>query len=206
MKRIKTSICLLAGLIIMACGQNKSETQTTTETTIESPVKPADNAKNFDIAALLEAAQNGNLEAISYALGQGFDPNTSGEENRTTLMLAAFNGHTSVVKALLDSGATVDLRDTTDRTALMYGCTGPFASTVKLLVESGAQVNLKDNHEQWTPIMFAAGEGQIEVMKILLDAGADVNAVDVDGESSYDFAMSNKHMEAAAFLKPLMKS
>ncbi|PNW26598.1 ankyrin repeat domain-containing protein [Formosa algae] len=205
MNFIKTSLCLLTGLSLIACGKTTNSETKTPETTIETPIAPAVKAETFNMAILLEAAQNGNLEVINGALNKGFDPNTRGVENRTVLMLASFNGHTEVVKALLDSGATIDLKDTTDRTALMYSCTGPFAETVKVLLEAGAQVNLKDNHEQWTPIMFAAGEGQIEVMQLLLDAGADVNALDIDGESSYDFAMSNNHEQAAAFLKPMMK-
>ncbi|WP_299779426.1 ankyrin repeat domain-containing protein [uncultured Formosa sp.] len=205
MNFIKTSLCLLTCVSLVACGKSTNSQTKTAETVIETPVIPTVKTEKFNIESLLESAQNGNLDAIKAAINNGFDPNTRGLENRTVLMFSSFNGHTELVKTLLDNGATIDLKDTTNRTALMYACTGPFATTVKVLLEAGAQVNLKDNHEQWTPIMFAAGEGQIEVMQLLLDAGADVNALDIDGESSYDFAISNNHEEAAKFLKPLMK-
>src|SRR5574340_1210485 len=39
----------------------------------------------------------------------------------------------------------------------------------------GADVNTRDTHET-TPLMYAAAYGSLDAMKLLLDAGADVNA------------------------------
>jgi len=205
MNFIKSTLCVLTGVVVLACGKTTQSQKKTVETNIETPESQPAQTKQFNTEELLDAALNGNTAAVDDALKNGFDINTRGEQARTLLMMASFNGHTDMVKMLLKNGAGIDVRDSTDRTALMYASTGPFAPTVKVLLDAGAQVNLKDNHENWTAFMFAAGEGQIEVMKLLIASGADINALDVDGESAYDFATTNKHPEAAAFIKPLMK-
>lgn len=205
MNYIKTTLCALTGMIMFACGNTTQSQQKETESKIETSEYSPAKTQQLNPEQVLDAALNGNSMVVENALKNGFDINTKGEAARTVLMMASFNGHTGMVKMLLDKGAEIDLKDVTDRTALMYASTGPFAPTVKVLLDAGAQVNLKDNHENWSAFMFAAGEGQIEVMKLLIAAGADVKALDVDGESAYDFAVTNNHTEAAAFIKSLME-
>ncbi len=79
--------------------------------------------------------------------------------------------------------------------------TGAFHESVTLLLEAGSQVNLADNVEQFTALMFAAAEGQAEIVQILLDKGADKSLVDKDGDSAYNFAVANGHQAVAALLK-----
>ena len=49
--------------------------------------------------------------------------------------------------------------------------------------------------------MMAASEGQLEVLKVLVSNGADLKMVDVDGESSLDFAKSKGHKAVADYIK-----
>jgi ankyrin repeat protein len=49
--------------------------------------------------------------------------------------------------------------------------------------------------------MFAAGEGQLEVIQVLLDHGADPSAVDMDGQVAADHAAANSHPEAETVLR-----
>jgi len=58
-----------------------------------------------------------------------------------------------------------------------------------------------DNDEHFTALMFAAAEGQKEVVSTLLKHGADKSLLDEDGESAYDFAVANGHAAVAALLK-----
>lgn len=150
---------------------------------------------------LRDAALNGNLTDVLKMLQQGADANGADEQGRTALMFAAYNGHSDVVKVLLEKKANVNAIDSSGRTALMYSASGPFPVTVDILIKAGANVNLVDNAEHWTALMFAASEGNTEVVKRLLAAGADNSLKDIDGEDAYDFAISNKHPETAKLLK-----
>ena len=76
---------------------------------------------------------------------------------------------------------------------------GDVARVVKAL-DSGAEIN-SGNRYKATALFFAADKGHVEVIKVLLDRGADVNALD----SFYKFrplvmALMNNHGPAAALL------
>ncbi len=116
-------------------------------------------------------------------------------------MLASFNGYAEIVGLLLERGADIAARDVNGRTALMYASTDDFGDTVELLLEAGADPNATDAGEVWTPLMFAAGEGQMEVVRTLLDHGADAAMVDGDGDVAADHAVNRGHDEVAEVLR-----
>ncbi len=131
--------------------------------------------------------------------------NKPNEEGQTFLMLASFNGHTDLCDYLIKNGAHVEARDNSGRTALIYAATGPFAPTVKLLLLNGANANSVDHGEKFTALMNAAAEGQMEVVQILLQHGADKNLQDVDGDTAESFALQNNHLDVSNFLKNYTK-
>lgn len=201
---------ILLTAIFMGCSGNKqgsnSDAAGTNQETIPSPAQQSrqtapGSGPVLNVDEMLQAALNGNLQAIKNALENGFDPESTDSDMHTLLMMAAYNGHGKIVALLLDKGASVDHRDIMNRTALMYASTGPFNETVTLLLDAGANPNLVDGEEHFTPLMFAAAEGQAEVVQTLLKHGADKSMVDVDGESAYDFALNNGHSEVAKLLK-----
>ncbi|GAF04274.1 ankyrin repeat domain-containing protein [Saccharicrinis fermentans] len=190
--------------IVYSCDTKTKKTTDTSEISTKKPTT-VDSNKSFDIDLLNQSALDGKIETIKNALENGFDANSTDANKRTTLMMAAFNGHTEIVSLLLNNGADVNLTDNINRTALMYASTGPFTTTVLTLLQAGAQPNLIDNEENWTAVMMAAAEGQLEVVKTLVAHGADLTMVDVDGESSLDFANSKGHTQVAEYIKTQIK-
>ena len=49
--------------------------------------------------------------------------------------------------------------------------------------------------------MFAAAEGQADVVKVLLAHGANMKITDQDGDTALDFAEKNGHREAVKLLQ-----
>ncbi len=181
---------------------NKTTQQTGTHT--NSNVEKA-NKSSKNMALFFQSALEGDLEQVTAAIEVGVDVNTYDENKHTALMLAAYNGHHHIIKALINKGANVALVDEMNRTALMFASTGPFPQAVKMLIDAGAEVNAIDNKEKWTPVMIAAAEGQLEVVKILVANDADLKMVDIDGESSLDFAKSNGHTEVVNYIISQLK-
>ncbi len=70
---------------------------------------------------------------------------------------------------------------------------------VKKFVEYGADVNEKSNG--LTPLMFAARYNKIEILKYLLEKGADKDVKDDKGYTAIKYAENSKSAEAVAFLK-----
>ncbi len=110
------------------------------------------------------------------------------KDGQSALMFAAFNGHTKIVKLLIENKVPVNTKATTGRTALMYASSGPFPQTVQQLIENNAEIDIVDNVEHFTALMFAASEGQLEVVKILLKVGADAELKDIDEDNAETFA------------------
>jgi ankyrin repeat protein len=154
-----------------------------------------------EIQALMEAAFTGNLEDVRRLVNDGTPVNAIDTEKRTPLMFASFNGHAPVAEYLLDVGAEIDSKDSNGRTALMYASSGPFGETVKLLLTRGAEVNVQGTLEGFTSLMTAAAEGQLEVVRHLLDHGADRSLEDTDGDTALTFARQNGHAEVVKLLE-----
>ena len=91
------------------------------------------------------------------------------------LIEAAKKGEAEKVRALLDAGADVNAKDEHGATALMYALGGEgklYPAIAKVLLDAGADVNAKAGNGV-TAVMLAAFSGDAELIKLLLDAGAE---------------------------------
>lgn len=150
---------------------------------------------------LRQSAYDGKLEKVRELLDAGVDVNAQDGDGHTALMFAAFNGHSEIVLLLLDHEAVIERRDLMGRTALLYAATGPFPETVKILLDKGAEPNIVDSNEHFSPLMHAAAEGNLDVVKILLEYNADRSFKDVDGDDAESFARQAGHTEIADLLR-----
>ncbi|MGL2966685.1 ankyrin repeat domain-containing protein [Flavobacterium sp. XGLA_31] len=71
--------------------------------------------------------------------------------------------------------------------------------TVKKFVEYGADVNETSNG--MTPLMFAARYNKVEIIKYLLEKGADKNVKDERGNNAAKYAELSNSQDALALLK-----
>jgi len=151
--------------------------------------------------ALMESAYMGKLEEVRRLVLDGTPVDTIDAERRTPLMFAAFNGHAPVAEYLLDAGAEIDAKDSNGRTALMFASSGPFAETVEFLLKKGADVDVQGTLEGFTPLMTAAAEGLVDIVRLLLAAGAGADIKDKDGDTALSFARQKGHTEVVELLE-----
>jgi ankyrin repeat protein len=71
---------------------------------------------------------------------------------------------------------------------------------VEEALNSGADIHQQDG-QGWTPLNWAAGKGDPDIVKLLLDKGADVFRVGRDQRTPYKIAVAAKHIDAARLLK-----
>jgi len=156
--------------------------------------------------ALMNAARNGDNNAVGRMLDLGTEINQQTTKGKTALMLAASGGHTDTVKLLLDRGADVATKDKYGTSALIVAATGGHTDTVKTLLSFGADPFIKDSsggsaltnatffgqtetvamileNTKEIPkphsdelLLLAAGLGHIDIATLLLAKGANANA------------------------------
>jgi uncharacterized protein len=178
-------------------------------------------ANRYGATPLSEAAALGNAAIIEALLKAGADPKTlTTADGETVLMTAARAGNADAVKVLLDHGADVNARENyKGQTALMWAAAEHHSDVVKVLLDHGADWKVVSFDRETklpklsaassvtpfarggvTAFLFAAREGDIESARVMLDAGVDINQVDVDGTNALVFSIMNQHYSFARFL------
>lgn len=111
--------------------------------------------------------------------------------SHTPLMIAAAAGRASAVRALLEAGAEVDRANRNQETALTYAVVWRQRKVAELLLGWGADVE----HRQlrWSPLMYAANEGDPRAVALLLKHGADPHRRDRFDRTAYDIACQPRY-------------
>ena len=159
--------------------------------------------------AIMMAARAGNADAVKALLVAGADPNVAEpERDQTALMWAAARGNTAVVKVLLEAGANINARSKAPNAPTRIPCLriGRGLRTRQsdpLGVRADQDLSWSENTNglEFTPIMWAAREGDLETVQTLLDAGANVNDEKPgDGTTVLLLAILNRHYELGSYL------
>jgi len=128
--------------------------------------------------ALIQAARNGRTETIRYLLEKGADIKG---ENREAVIQASKMGWDDVVRLFIEKGVDISTAvsyETALGNAVMYRRT----STVSVLLEGGAKVDASTAYKGGlvSPLIIAAMNDDVEIAKLLMAKGADVNKVHAD--------------------------
>ncbi|KAI6170524.1 Suppressor of tumorigenicity 14 protein-like protein [Aphelenchoides bicaudatus] len=132
------------------------------------------------------AALNGYCNIVSLLLSNGADVNALanfGGDDLTTspsvsaLYLAAENGYTKCIKVLLDKGAKINYKTYDGFTALHVASQEGKFKAAKVLIAKNHQLVNSTNKDHQTPLHIAASEGHCDIISLLLDNDADVNAL-----------------------------
>jgi len=143
-----------------------------------------DARNDLGVTPLSLASTNGSPAMLEMLLKAGANPNATVREGQTPLMTAARTGRVDAVKVLLAHGVDVNARETSQgQTALMWAVSGKHPDVVQVLVESGADVHVP-SRGGFTPLLFAAREGDLVSARILVGARANVNDAAPDDSQS----------------------
>ena len=141
---------------------------------------------------LFWVVMNGETELVRLLLQAGADGNAADRYGATPLTFAAESGSVEIAEALLSAGADVNPDPSTlptlyDGNTPLHGAVGGRnpAAMVALLIQHGGNVDVTDNHGT-APLHMVARSGDVDVAKALIEAGADVNARNVNYEGDAD--------------------
>ncbi len=152
-------------------------------------------------------------------LDAGANVDSPNAEGQTALMVVARTGNLEAAKLLLRRGADVNAVERWGgQTALMWAAAQQQPAMVQLLLRAGADPDLHSAVRDWqrrvtaegrpkimnvgglTALHFAAREGCVACARALVEAGADINALDPDDTTPLVVALMNMHFDLAEYL------
>jgi ankyrin repeat protein len=138
--------------------------------------------------ALLTAIDHNDEELVKGLLADGAKPEQAGPLRIAPLEVAVEKNYTGMVKALLEAAGKAETRLALEP-ALTMAVEKTNTALVEALIAAGADVNIADADGR-TPLIKAALKDNVEVMAMLVKAGARVDADDRRGMRAYDHAVT----------------
>ena len=151
--------------------------------------------------ALLEAARNGDIATAKVALEGGGSLDARATDNpddqdSTPLLLALSTKSSDMALFLLEAGANPTTPSNAGKTPLH--CSGWDPAVVSRLLASvpAVDVNAVERLSRETPLHVAARCGSAQTVELLIAAGADVNAHNINQETPLHLSVGYGNLEA----------
>ncbi len=124
------------------------------------------------------AIKRDDAATVTQLIRRGFDPNTLDPTGNHGLILALQASSLNAVTALLKSPEIkVEVRNAQDESPLMLAAFQGLTTICKKLIDADADVNKPG----WTPLHYAATHGHVEVINLLLNHYAYIDAASPNG-------------------------
>jgi ankyrin repeat protein len=163
----------------------------------------ANTADRTGDTLLMAAVRTGEIDAVRVLLDRGAGVNaTEPELGHTALMWAVRRNAADVAALLVERGASIEARTRAGaRPAVRPPGAGGGSHGVGI-VRSGVppQGEQPPAPGGMTPLLFAARDGRLEAARVLVGAGADLNAADPNGMTPLMMAITNNQLPVAQLL------
>eukprot|EP00615_Pteridomonas_danica_P006120 CAMPEP_0114340302 /NCGR_PEP_ID=MMETSP0101-20121206/8292_1 /TAXON_ID=38822 ORGANISM="Pteridomonas danica, Strain PT" /NCGR_SAMPLE_ID=MMETSP0101 /ASSEMBLY_ACC=CAM_ASM_000211 /LENGTH=697 /DNA_ID=CAMNT_0001473531 /DNA_START=215 /DNA_END=2308 /DNA_ORIENTATION=- len=155
------------------------------------------------INAIYASVCSNKIEFVKYILDWcqnhhdiTLDINTKISEGRTVLWEASLNGFNEIISLLIEGAeADVDIPDASNGIAPITVATlRSHITSMGLLLQAGAKVHDVESPAGLTPLIAAVSTGNVEVVKVLMNAGADPKALNCNGVSALQQAKDEEEV------------
>ena len=154
--------------------------------------------------------ENKTADMLRMLLFAGADPNIADTKQQTTpltilLMNDNLSNMSECIELLLDYGAATNVYDIHGKTPLLYALDSSSGDKFKiseLLLNAGANPNLPDKNNGMTPTHVAAKNGDLDIVKLFVKHGANLQLKDKSGNTVLDIAkQKGLDVELSSMLK-----
>ena len=173
----------------------------TTENPYMVPINILKNDNdNSSIIHMFNYILENKTDEIKKLVKAGYDINKCIEKGATPLILACSADSYNSAKILIELGADINVTDANGRTPLMFAAINNSVYCAKvLLAQKDIQIEQKDQ-DGTTALLFAAANNSFEVLQFLIEAGADINAINYYGHSALCFTLMRSKFKMTRIL------
>jgi ankyrin len=153
---------------------------------------------------LMSVTRVGRADAVTLLLDRGATVDAADATyQQTPLMVAVRENHPDIVKLLIARGASVNARTRVGRTPgwVLPNSQPGFGHGIGI-VRGGSpdRGRRAPTPGGMTPLMYASRDGRMETVRMLLDAGAEINQRDANDITPLIAAITNNHPDVARYL------
>jgi ankyrin repeat protein len=160
-----------------------------------------------DMTPLMEAASSGYANIVQLLLDHGVKLDAQTPQGNTALIYACANGCLQVVTVLLkyaqrlpNMAAFIEASNENGHTALMEAASAGHVEIAKHLVACNASINTHSNSFKESALTLACYKGNLEMVRFLLEAGADHEHKTEEMHTALMEASMDGHLEVARLL------
>ena len=157
------------------------------------------SVEKYSATALDLACENGNHMVVrTLLMNSECDTNSDRQGKLSPLSVATSRSFLSCAEFLLEKNANTEVQGTENRTPLCYAAINGHNELCQLLLKHGANPNISIGAN---PILLVVAEGgNLEIVKVLLKNGAEIDATDSENQTALLRASENGHKAVVAHL------
>ncbi|KAL9550387.1 hypothetical protein MBANPS3_004756 [Mucor bainieri] len=148
---------------------------------------------------LIYAIMNGHTPCVEILIQAHANIEPRHEGDHIPLSLACHFGHTDIALMLYNQGAK-NLPNAESLYPLHLAARQGHAELCRVLSQNKQDLDKPDKYNTWTPLFWAANDGHVDCVRILINAGCKVNAKDENGKTALYYAAWEGHMDCVQLL------
>ena len=187
----RAAVALVGAVLLLGCGEDP----------------PARSSRPTADEKLLAAAYRNDVAAARTLIADGADVNAKDHTEQSAYLIATseVGDDPRLLELTLGAGADVDAKDSYNGTGLIRAGERGYARIVRRLLDTDIELD-HVNRLGWTALLEAiilgeGGRAHTETVRLLVDAGADVNLADKDGTTPLEHARRRGFTEIARILR-----
>jgi serine/threonine-protein phosphatase 6 regulatory ankyrin repeat subunit B len=183
---------------------------------------------NNGMTALRDASEQGHFKIVKLLINSNADADKLDKNNQNALLIASraarkleiqikcpeygwdseeketYDSKLEMYRKIMDllacHSSDVNCTDSKGNTALYYATHKVFLSTVDSLIKNGADVNIQNNAKLTPLILTAHSKKRLQIARRLIEAGANVNLKDFNGNTAAHIAIKNNNFDVYSLI------